>query len=206
MDNITFGSSDSIHSVHTDSSEGKVRRVPLIRKTKLIAPSVFGNTSKLFDTPAPVVSNRKITATKPIQKNRFEERATDTNYTATMQRLQVFKFISFVEWSATINRQMLLLFFLFFSTSFSIQLVKIEKNIKNCSLTKTNFSISKLQKICAKINAAGNKANVTSTYQYTPTQPSSNSRQEFINDDANEEFEPASTTSSPPLPPPQGFE
>lgn len=60
---------------------------------------MFGDTSKLFSTPASFLPNPKVTSKKPPTKNQFDdERATDTNYTATLQQLQVNKFLNSEEY------------------------------------------------------------------------------------------------------------
>ncbi|XP_055320057.1 mutS protein homolog 4-like [Sitodiplosis mosellana] len=90
LDNVTFRSSDSVRSdsTSTSNSERTSRKYPRIRKAKLAAPSVFGDTSKVFTTPAPIVPIPKPTVAQLPQKSRHNERKTDSNYTNAMQRLQ----------------------------------------------------------------------------------------------------------------------
>ncbi|XP_031634258.1 mutS protein homolog 4-like [Contarinia nasturtii] len=86
MDSSFRGNSRLSNS--SDHEKAK-RKVPLIRKAKLKTSSVFGDTSKIFATPAP----EKIAAIPkpkppPANQNQFNVRQTDTSFTATMQRLQ----------------------------------------------------------------------------------------------------------------------
>ena len=91
-DNESFRSNDSIFSDESTSSSSKRtnRKVPRIRKAKLTAPSVFGDTSNVFNTPAPIVPIPRPVAAKPPQKSQYNARETDSNYKSAMQRLQVF--------------------------------------------------------------------------------------------------------------------
>lgn len=98
MSNSSFRSSDSVRSDSSTMSKNQSnpnRKVPIIHPSKLKNP-IFGNTAKMFKTPKTAQQHHR---QQPIQPkpvhlrmgtgNQNMARATDTNRTVALQRLQV---------------------------------------------------------------------------------------------------------------------
>lgn len=91
---LTFHSSESTRSGTSDQDKIK-RKIPIIQKSKLNVPSVFGNTSTFFGTQykpnesTKKTQNFRAADVRAPPKSSIDLRATDTNYMETMKRLEV---------------------------------------------------------------------------------------------------------------------
>lgn len=98
MSNSSFRSSDSVRSDSSTMSKNQSnpnRRLPIIHPSKL-KNTIFGDTTKMFKTP---IVSQQHQRQQPIQPkpvnlrlgagNQNMARATDTNRTIALQRLQV---------------------------------------------------------------------------------------------------------------------